>query len=79
MFDEIWDTVEDDRPTLIGMTISAAFFGPDKDGIVDSGEPEDPDVRHAVLIVATGKRRRKKLVLGGIAGATLGDCQVTPG
>lgn len=63
LFDEVWDAIEDDRPILIGMTISAAFFGPDKDGVVDSNEPQDPDLRHAVLIVATAKRRRKKYVL----------------
>ena len=62
-FDWVWDAVEGDRPTLIGMTLSDAFLKPGKDGVVDSGEPEDPDVRHAVLVVATGKRARKRLVL----------------
>lgn len=62
-FDEIWDAVEADQAILIAMTISPAFFMPDRDGFVDSAEPEDPDLRHAVLAVATGKRARKKVVL----------------
>lgn len=62
-FDEIWKAVEGDLPALVGMTLSDAFFGPDKDGIVDSDEPEDRDIRHAVLVVGTGNRGRKRLVL----------------
>ncbi len=62
-FDEVWDAVEADQPTLIAMTVSLAFFMPDGDGVVDSAEPEDPDLRHAVLAVATGKRAKKRLVL----------------
>ena len=62
-FDEVWNAVEGDLPTLIGMTISDAFFGPDQNGVVDSTEPEDPNVRHAVLVVATGKRAKQKFVL----------------
>jgi hypothetical protein len=62
-FDKVWKAVEADQPTLIGMTISPAFFVPDGDGVVDSAEPEDPDSRHAVLAVATGKQGKKKLVL----------------
>jgi len=63
-FDEVWKTVESGQPVLIGMTYSAAFYVPDKDGVVDADEPEDPDLRHAVVAVATGKQRKsKKLVL----------------
>lgn len=47
----------------MAMTISAAFFMPDGDGVVDSAEPEDPNLRHAVLAVATGKRAKQKLLL----------------
>ncbi len=62
-FDEVWESVERDGPTLIGMTLSDAFFGPDENGVVDADEPEDPVVRHAVLAVATGKRAKQKLLL----------------
>ncbi len=62
-FDEIWDAVEADSPALVCMTLSGAFFGPNKDGVIDSDEAVDPDVRHAVLAVATGKWGKKKLML----------------
>jgi hypothetical protein len=62
-FAEVWDAVEADNPTLIAMTFSAAFLMPDGAGVVDADEPEDPDLRHAVLAVATGKLGRQKLVL----------------
>jgi hypothetical protein len=62
-FDEVWDAVEADNPTLIAMTFSAAFLRPDGAGVVDADEPEDPDLRHAVLAVATGKRGKQKLLL----------------
>jgi hypothetical protein len=62
-FDEVWKSVEADSPTVVGMTLSAAFGVPDKDGVIDADEPPDPVVRHAVLAVATGKFGKKKLVL----------------
>jgi Papain family cysteine protease len=61
--DEVRDAVEADNPVLLGITISPAFFTPDGDGVVDSAEPQDPDLRHAVLAVATGKRGKKKVIL----------------
>jgi aminopeptidase C len=45
------------------MTLSSAFFGPNTDGVVDAAEAVDPDVRHAVLAVATGEQGTKKLML----------------
>jgi C1A family cysteine protease len=62
-FDQVWGNVTAGRPTLIGMTMSGAFFRPDNQGMVDSGEPQEPDLRHAVLIVATGTRAKKRLLL----------------
>ena len=62
-FDEVCDAVEADNPTLVAMTLSTAFFTPGGDGVIDADEPEDPDLRHAVLAVATGKRARQKLLL----------------
>jgi hypothetical protein len=62
-FNDVWDAVESDLPALIGMTLSSAFFVPDSNGVIDADEPEDPAVRHAVLVVATGKRGKKRLIL----------------
>lgn len=62
-FDRVWNTVEDGQPVLLALTISAAFFVPDGDGVVDSEEAEDPHLRHAVVAVATGKRRKRQLLL----------------
>lgn len=62
-FDKVWDAVEADSPALVGMTLSGTFFGPNKDGVVDADEPVDPNVKHAVLAVATGQQGKKKLVL----------------
>ncbi len=60
-FDEIWNVVEADKPVLVGMTISDAFAEPDGDGVIDSEEPVGP-VTHAVLVVGTGTREKKKLL-----------------
>ena len=62
-FDAVWDAVEADTPTLVGMTLSDAFFMPDVNGMIDSDEAEVPDIRHAVLVVGTGKLVKKRLVL----------------
>ena len=61
-FKRIWDAVESDQPTLLGMTLSGAFFGPDGDGVIDADEPKE-DVRHALLAVGTGERASHKLML----------------
>lgn len=62
-FDQVWNTVEADQPILLALTISSTFFVPDGDGVVDSDEPENPNLRHAVVAVATGKRGKRKLLL----------------
>ncbi len=62
-FDEVWNAVEADTPTVVGMSLSLAFSLPDSDGMVDSDEPVDPVAKHAVLAVATGVLGKKKLVL----------------
>lgn len=62
-FNEIWDSVEADFPAIIAMTLSEAFFTPDSEGVIDTDEPPDPDIRHAVLAVATGVIGKRKLVL----------------
>lgn len=60
---DIWESIEADSPTLVGMTLSGAFFVPDSNGIIDTDEPADPNIRHAVLAVATGELGKRKLVL----------------
>jgi hypothetical protein len=62
-FDEIWDAVEGDQPVLVGLTISDAFYVPEADGVIDSDEPQDPTRKHAVVVVATGTRAKRWLLL----------------
>lgn len=62
-FNHVWDAVEADTPTVVGMALSIAFYTPDIDGLIDSDEPPDPALKHAVLAVATGEMGMKKLVL----------------
>lgn len=86
-FNRIWDAVEANQPSVVVMTVSTAFYRPSKDGVVDSNEPEDPAVRHAVVAVATGQRAKAKLLLvrnswadsWGLAGhAWLSETYVAP-
>ena len=62
-FNRVWDAVEANQPSVVVMTVSTAFYVPSGDGVVDSNEPKDPTVRHAVVAVATGKRAEAKLLL----------------
>lgn len=62
-FNTIWKAIEADNPTLIGMTLSDAFYSPDRNGIVDSAEPLDRHRRHAVVGVATAVLEGRKLVM----------------
>ena len=59
----MWNAIEADQPVLVVKSISMAFAQPDGDGIVDADDPDIPGVRHAVLAVATAKRRKQRLVL----------------
>src|SRR6266404_6168541 len=54
-FDEVWKAVEACNPVLVCMTLSGVFFRPNRDGVIDSDEAVDPDIRHSVLAIATGK------------------------
>ena len=62
-FKEVWDSIEAASPAMIAMALSGAFFTPDSEGVIDTDEPPDPDIRHAVLAVATGEIGKRKLVL----------------
>jgi len=62
-FDEVWDAVEGDQSVLVVKRFNMPFTQPDAAGVVDSDDPDIPGVLHAVLAVATAKRRKKKLVL----------------
>ena len=62
-FNRVWDAVEANQPSVVVMTVSTAFYVPSSDGVVDSNEPENPTVRHAVVAVATGNRAEAKLLL----------------
>jgi hypothetical protein len=55
-FNDVWTAIEYDKPVILGMSYSDAFLTPGVDGIVDSDEPDDPDRRHAVIVVGTGSR-----------------------
>ncbi len=62
-FGEVWDLIEASKPTIVGMTLSSAFGVPTLEGVIDSDEPVEPAIRHAVVAVATGEFGKEKLVL----------------
>lgn len=63
LFHDIWASVEADCPVMVAMMLSKAFFVPDPRALIDSSEPPDPTIRHAVLAVATGEKNKQKFVL----------------
>ena len=72
-FNRVWDAVEANQPSVVVMTVSMAFYVPSSDGVVDSNEPEDPTVRHAVVVVGNRQTRGGETVarakqLGGRLG-----------
>jgi hypothetical protein len=62
-FGEVWKAIEGNTPMVVGMTLSDAFIDPDSNGVIDSAEPEDPAINHAVLAVGTGTLGNKKFIL----------------
>jgi C1A family cysteine protease len=62
LFGQIWDSIESGTPVVVGMTISTAFYSPTSDAVVDVVEPEEP-VGHAVIAVAIGEQKKKRLIL----------------
>jgi hypothetical protein len=62
-FDAVWDSVESQVPVVIAMYLSIAFYGPDPNGVVDSSEPYDPALRHALVATATGTLGANRFIL----------------
>ena len=56
--DEIIGHLDAGVPVLMTMQLSDAFYLPDEEGIVDSGEQPDPKRRHAVVAVGHGLGRQ---------------------
>jgi hypothetical protein len=63
LFEEILDLLDLDRPVIVGMMLSNAFYSPAPDGRIESTEPPDPALRHAVIAVGHGVRDKKRCVL----------------
>jgi len=62
-FDEAWDAIMGGHPALIGMTISPGIGTWDAEGVIDADEPVTPQRRHAVIGVAAGERKGRKLLM----------------
>ncbi|HEY7424053.1 MAG TPA: C1 family peptidase [Gemmataceae bacterium] len=62
-FDEAWAAIMSDSPALIGMTTSLAFNRWDTEGVIDANEPIVPQRRHAVIGVAVGERKGRRLLM----------------
>jgi C1A family cysteine protease len=60
---DIIDHLDAKTPVLITMTLSDAFYRPDRDGIVEHIEPTDPSRHHAVAAVGHGNRGNDRFVL----------------
>lgn len=63
LFNEIIAVLDSDRPAIVGIMLSDAFYLPDSNGRVESPEPPDPARRHAVVAVAHGVWDKKRCVL----------------
>lgn len=61
-FDEVYQKVTSNNVVVVCINLSAAFYTPDKDGLIDSSEPVTFTVRHAVLAVATGVIGGKRIL-----------------
>jgi hypothetical protein len=62
-FDEAWAAIDGGSPLLIGMTTSPGFYRWDASGVIDANEPVVPQRRHAVVGVATGERKGRRLLM----------------
>jgi len=59
----IKDRLDADDPVLFTMSVSASFFRPSSDGIIDATEPLEPNRVHALIAVGHGRRRMKLFIL----------------
>ncbi len=62
-FKNAWAAVVAGASTLVGMSISNAFYQPDSDGVIDAVEAIDVQRRHAVIAVAAGEMKGEKYLL----------------
>jgi hypothetical protein len=60
---DVWNIVESGTPAIVGITLSAAFYSWDSEGVIDSDEPAETARRHALLVVATGLRNAERMLL----------------
>lgn len=61
--DEILVELDKQNPVLVLMTLSSAFFAVGTSGFVDSTEPVEPTIRHAVVAVAHGDKNGERAVM----------------
>jgi hypothetical protein len=62
--DTIRTEIDQERPVVVVMNISDAFYlGFDEDGVIDSEEPVDPTRVHAVVAVGHGTREAEPVTL----------------
>jgi hypothetical protein len=62
-FADLCAMLDQNRPVLIVLTISNAFFAPDAEFVVDSSEAPDASLVHAIVAVGHGARGSKRFVL----------------
>ena len=62
-FDAAWSAIESGSPVLIGMTMSTGFYKWDAEGVIDADEPVVSQRRHAVVGVAVGERKGRRLLM----------------
>jgi hypothetical protein len=62
-FTDVWNAVEANTLVVMALTISNAFYLPDADCVIDSPEPLDQSLRHAVVAAGIGTRGSQKFVL----------------
>jgi hypothetical protein len=62
-FEGAWTAIGSGSPVLIGMTTSPGFNRWDGDGVVDADEPVVPQRRHAVVGVAVGEQKGRRLLM----------------
>jgi len=62
-FDEVRDSLDQNRPVVLGLIITTSFFYPDSDGVVADIPADTPRGGHAVLAVGYGDIFSKQALL----------------